>query len=89
VPGFISQTGIAGLKLGGWSYLTPRIGWTVDNLEEPEIITADDEIRVANPPAGTSSRGSPWAGDGRRSARSPAWPRCYSTVSTYPPVECA
>ncbi|HEX6208161.1 MAG TPA: FAD-binding oxidoreductase [Actinomycetota bacterium] len=47
--GFVSETGMAGLTLGGgWGYLTRRFGWTVDTLEEVEIVTADGEIRVAN-----------------------------------------
>ncbi len=47
--GFISEVGIAGLTLGGGlGYLTRRFGWTVDNLEEVEIVTADGAIRVAN-----------------------------------------
>jgi FAD/FMN-containing dehydrogenase len=47
--GFISETGVAGLTLGGGiGYLTRRFGWTVDNLEEVEIVTADGEIRLAS-----------------------------------------
>ena len=47
--GFVSETGLAGLTLGGgWGYLTRRFGWTVDNLEGVEIVTADGEIRTAN-----------------------------------------
>ena len=38
-----------GLTLGGgFGYLARRFGWTVDNLEEVEIVTADGEIRTAN-----------------------------------------
>ena len=49
VLGFVSETGIAGLTLGGgWGYLTRRFGWTVDNLEEIEIVTADGAVRTAN-----------------------------------------
>ena len=49
VLGFVSDTGVAGLTLGGgWGYLTRRFGWAVDNLEEVEIVTADGEIRTAN-----------------------------------------
>ncbi|MGF1473030.1 MAG: FAD-binding oxidoreductase [Rubrobacteraceae bacterium] len=47
--GFVSETGVAGLTLGGgFGYLTRRFGWAVDNLEEVEIVTADGEIRTAN-----------------------------------------
>ncbi len=49
VLGFVSETGIAGLTLGGgFGYLTRRFGWTVDNLEEVEIVTADGRIRTVN-----------------------------------------
>jgi FAD/FMN-containing dehydrogenase len=49
VLGFISNVGVAGLTLGGgFGYLTRRFGWTVDNLEEVEIVMADGRIRVAN-----------------------------------------
>ncbi len=48
VLGFVSETGIAGLTLGGgFGYLTRRFGWTVDNLEKVEIVTADGKIRIA------------------------------------------
>ena len=49
VLGFISEVGIAGLTLGGGlGYLARRFGWTVDNLEEVEIVTADGAIRTAH-----------------------------------------
>ena len=49
VLGFISEVGVAGLTLGGGlGYLTRRFGWSVDNLEEVEIVTADGQIRTAS-----------------------------------------
>lgn len=49
VLGFVSETGVAGLTLGGgFGYLARRFGWAVDNLEEAEIVTADGEVRTAN-----------------------------------------
>ncbi len=47
--GFISEVGVAGLTLGGGlGYLTRRFGWTVDNLLEVEIVTADGRVRCAS-----------------------------------------
>ena len=49
VLGFFSEVGVAGLTLGGGlGYLTRRFGWTVDNLLEVEIVTADGRIRRAS-----------------------------------------
>ena len=49
VLGFVSETGVAGLTLGGgFGYLARRFGWAVDNLEEVEIVTADGHTRTAN-----------------------------------------
>jgi FAD/FMN-containing dehydrogenase len=46
---FSSEVGVAGLTLGGGlGYLTRRFGWTADNLEEVEIVTADGQIRIAS-----------------------------------------
>ena len=40
---------MAGLTLGGgFGYLTRRFGWTVDDLEEVEIVTADGTVRRAS-----------------------------------------
>ncbi len=52
--GFVSLTGAAGLTLGGgFGYLSRRFGWTVDDLEEVEIVTADGTVqrssRTVNP----------------------------------------
>jgi FAD/FMN-containing dehydrogenase len=45
---FNSEVGVVGLTLGGGlGYLTRRFGWTVDNLEQVAIVTADREIRTA------------------------------------------
>ena len=47
--GFVSETGVAGLTLGGgFGYLTRRFGYTVDDLQEVEIVTADGQIRRAS-----------------------------------------
>ena len=47
--GFMSEVGVAGLTLGGGlGYLTRRFGWTVDNLLEVEIVTADGVVRRAS-----------------------------------------
>jgi FAD/FMN-containing dehydrogenase len=42
VLGFVSQTGIAGLTLGGgFGYLTRRWGWTTDTVLGMDLVTAD------------------------------------------------
>jgi FAD/FMN-containing dehydrogenase len=46
---FSSEVGVAGLTLGGGlGYLTRRFGWTADNLEHVDIVTADGQIRRAS-----------------------------------------
>lgn len=45
VLGFVSQTGIAGLTLGGGiGYLTRQWGWTADNLVGMDVVTADAQL---------------------------------------------
>jgi len=52
--GFVSLTGVAGLTLGGgFGYLSRRFGWTVDDLEEVEIVTADGILRRCSRTANT------------------------------------
>jgi FAD/FMN-containing dehydrogenase len=47
--GFVSATGVAGLTLGGgFGYLTRRFGWTIDDLEEVELVTADGSVLRAS-----------------------------------------
>jgi FAD/FMN-containing dehydrogenase len=49
VLGFVSQTGITGLTLGGgFGYLTRRWGWTVDNVSRMSIVTAEGQIVQAS-----------------------------------------
>lgn len=45
VLGFVSNTGIAGLTLGGGiGYLTRRFGWTSDTVLSMEVVTADGKV---------------------------------------------
>jgi len=45
VLGFVSNTGIAGLTLGGgFGYLTRRFGWTSDTVRSMDVVTADGRL---------------------------------------------
>jgi FAD/FMN-containing dehydrogenase len=45
VLGFVSNTGIAGLTLGGgFGYLTRKYGWTSDNVLSIEMVTANGNV---------------------------------------------
>ncbi len=47
--GFVSNTGIAGLTLGGgFGYLSKRFGWTSDNVLAMELVTADGRMLRAS-----------------------------------------
>jgi FAD/FMN-containing dehydrogenase len=62
VLGFVSNTGIAGLTIGGgFGYLTRRFGWTSDTVQSFEVVTADGRRRQdrRGPRAGPVL-GSPW-----------------------------
>jgi len=49
VLGFVSNTGIAGLTLGGgFGYLTRRWGWTSDSVRSMEVVTPDGRVRRAS-----------------------------------------
>ncbi|MGI8514099.1 MAG: FAD-binding oxidoreductase [Acidimicrobiia bacterium] len=47
--GFVSATGVAGLTLGGgFGYLTRQFGYTVDDLEEVQIVVASGDVLRAS-----------------------------------------
>ncbi|HET9886104.1 MAG TPA: FAD-binding oxidoreductase, partial [bacterium] len=48
--GFVSNTGIAGLTLGGgFGYLSRRFGWTCDTVRSFDLVSADARILRASP----------------------------------------
>jgi FAD binding domain/Berberine and berberine like len=50
VLGYDPETGVAGLTLGGgFGYLTPRFGLSLDNLDEVEVVMSDGAVRRAAP----------------------------------------
>jgi FAD/FMN-containing dehydrogenase len=47
--GFVSNTGVAGLTLGGgFGYLSRRFGWTCDTVTSMDVVTADGRVVRAN-----------------------------------------
>jgi len=49
VLGFVSETGIAGLTVGGgFGYLTRRHGWTCDTVLSMEVVTAEGKVLRAS-----------------------------------------
>lgn len=49
VLGFVANTGIAGLTVGGgFGYLTRRFGWTSDSVLSMDVVTADGRVVRAN-----------------------------------------
>jgi FAD/FMN-containing dehydrogenase len=47
--GFVSNTGIAGLTLGGgFGYLTRRYGWTTDHVHSMDMVSADGRLLRAS-----------------------------------------
>jgi FAD/FMN-containing dehydrogenase len=47
--GFVSNTGAAGLTVGGgFGYLTRRFGWTCDSVQAMEVVTAEGRVVKAS-----------------------------------------
>jgi len=74
VLGFISNTGIAGLTLGGgFGYLTRRFGWTSDSVLSMDVVTAGGSVVRASEKRTATSFG--------LSAAAAEWSRASSTGS--------
>jgi FAD/FMN-containing dehydrogenase len=50
ILGFVSQTGVTGLTLGGgFGYLSRRYGWTSDNVRSMTMVTTEGKVVKASP----------------------------------------
>ncbi len=78
VLGFVSNTGCAGLTLGGgFGYLSRRFGWTTDNLASVDLVTA--AVGSSAPP---SARTPSCSGGCAGAAATSGWSPASSTRST-------